>query len=59
MQESDDEVDELTLLIQKEDQEAAERLKAEEAGKKQQAIEDEVRRAKEEKEALKLEKLRE
>ena len=59
MQESDEEVDELTLLIQKEDQEAAERLKAEEASKKQQAIEDEVRRAKEEKEALKLEKLRE
>ena len=59
MQESDEEVDELTLLIQKEDQEAAERLKAEEAAKKQQAIEDEVRRAKEEKEALKLEKLRE
>lgn len=59
LQESEEEVDELTLLIQKEDAEAADRSKTEEASKKQQEAEDIVRKAKEEKEATKLEKLRE
>ena len=56
---SEEEVDEVTLMILKEEQEHAERAKAEESLKKQQAAEEQARKLKEEKEALKLERLRE
>ena len=57
--ESEEEVDEITLMIQKEDQEHAERAAAEEATKKQQALESDQRKLKEAKEKVKMEKLRE
>ena len=57
--ESEEEVDEIALMIQKEDQEHAERSAAEEALKKQQAVENEQKRVKEAKEKIKMEKLRE
>ena len=57
--ESEEEVDEITLLIQKEEKENAERAVAEEAQRKQQAIEAEQKKIKDAKEAAKLEKLRE
>jgi len=56
---SEEEVDEVTLMILKEEQEHAERATAEESLKKQQAAEEQARKLKEEKEALKLERLRE
>ena len=57
--ESEEEVDEVTLMILKEEQENAERTKREEAEKKQKAADEASMKIKEEREALKLEKLRE
>jgi adenylate kinase len=57
--ESEEEVDEITLLIQKEEQELAEKTAAEEAQRKQQAVESEQRKLKEAKDKIKMEKLRE
>ena len=59
LQESEEEVDEVTLMIQKEEQENAEKAKKDEVMKKQKASEEATRKVKEEREALKLEKLRE
>lgn len=57
--ESDEEVDEVTQLIKKEEEENAQRAKEEEAAAKQKAAEEEAKRIKEAKNAAKLEKLRE
>ena len=57
--ESEEEVDEVTLMIQKEEQEFAERTATDEANRKQKEIDDAARVLKEEKDAIKLEKLRE
>ena len=57
--ESEDEVDEITLLIQKEEKENAERAISEEASKKQRSAEAEVKKVKDAKEAIKMERLRE
>ena len=56
---SEEEVDELTVMIQNQEQEAQKRQQEEEQARKQKAIEEEQSRAKEAKESAKLEKLRE
>mmetsp|Transcript_39288 Transcript_39288/g.59982 ORF Transcript_39288/g.59982 Transcript_39288/m.59982 type:complete len:207 (-) Transcript_39288:12-632(-) len=58
-QESEEEVDELTQMIQKEEQEAAQRKRLDEDKKRQNQVEEEMKKIKEAKEAVKLEKLRE
>ena len=57
--ESEEEVDEITLLIQKEEKENAEAAIQEEAQRKQKAAEAEIKKVKDAKEAIKMEKLRE